>query len=63
MTKVKLVSTDENWFVHGVHGVCYISWVTERDMADAELFPLENIDTWIKLIKDMTGIETQVYDF
>lgn len=54
---VFITNIDGSMYVCGLHGVCYVTWVSAKDKKQALAFPLNNIDTWIKLISDMTGIE------
>lgn len=44
--------TKDGWYVFKIHGVLFVSWVTDKQYA--EDFS-RGIDSWIKLIKDTTG--------
>lgn len=51
---------DGEWYVHKLRGTVYISWVQKKHREHAEIFPADNIEKWVKLLSDMTGLNLEV---
>lgn len=54
---IRIATADGRWFVHRLHGVCYVSWVSAKDKAEAERFPAERSQQWLENLKEMTGMD------
>jgi hypothetical protein len=54
---VRISTADGRWFIHRLHGVCYVSWVEARDKAEAERFPPERSQQWLENMQQMTGMD------
>ena len=52
---IRIATADGRWFVHRLHGVCYVSWVSAKDKEEAELFPAELGQQWLEILQEMTG--------
>jgi len=53
---IRIATADGRWFVHRLHGVCYVSWVFAKDKEEAERFPAERSQEWLENLKEMTGM-------
>ena len=49
------IKTKDGWYLHEVRGVCFVSWVSEKDKANATVFPKDKIDGWLILMSDLSG--------
>jgi hypothetical protein len=38
---IRIATADGRWFVHRLHGVVLVSWVSAKDKESAERFPAE----------------------
>ena len=47
------------WYIAELRGVCYITWVSEKDKAHATIFPVEKIGEWIDVVDDLTGFNNE----
>lgn len=54
---IRIATADGRWFVHRLHGVCYVSWVSAKDKAEAERFPSERSQQWLENLKELTGMD------
>ena len=54
---IRIATADGRWFIHRLHGVCYVSWVSAKDKEEAERFPLERSQQWLENMKEMTGMD------
>lgn len=54
---IRIATADGRWFIHRLHGVCYVSWVSAKDKAEAERFPSERSHQWLENLKEMTGMD------
>ena len=54
---VRIATADGRWFIHRLHGVCYVSWVSAKDKEEAERFPLERSQQWLENMKEITGLD------
>ena len=51
---------EPHWYISKIHGVVYLSWVTKKDREDyACSFPIFNIDKWLELMEDMSGLKLE----
>ena len=58
MSGERFISTpDKKWYVHELRGVCYVSWVQEKDREKAAAFPAERIEGWLEVLRDSTGLD------
>jgi hypothetical protein len=48
-------NADGTMYVHEVRGVCFISWVLEKDKEHAAKFPADRAVEWSRLIADISG--------
>ncbi len=47
------------FYIHELRGVVYLSWVLEKDVAFAFLFPFKKINNWIDVMQDQAGCEVE----
>jgi len=45
----------QGYFVAEIHGVNYVTWVSERHKSHAAVFPEYLLSWWIEIINKMTG--------
>lgn len=61
MSQILLRTKDkEPMYVHGIHGVLYLTWVQEHDRTNALLFPYEKREEWQSLIEDIAKHELEI---
>jgi len=53
------LKTPTGMYVHAIHGTAFITWVAEKNQSNALSFPEEQIDVWIEIILDMTGMKVE----
>lgn len=54
---VFLTNKDGTMFVHELHGVVFVTWVSKEHKEKACPFPADKAYAWVKIITDMTGVE------
>ena len=57
-----LRTKDKQWYVHELRGVCYISWVSAKDKANAAVFPKFEVDDWVEVISSLAGFELEAVE-
>jgi len=58
ITFIRLRTRQEpRFYVHELRGVCYVSFVSERDKAYAACFPTDKTpaDAWRKVVESVSG--------
>lgn len=48
-------TVDTNWYIFEVRGVCFVSWVSSKDKANAAVFPKNNISRWVSVLEEISG--------
>lgn len=49
------IKNKDEWYVYEIRGVCFVTWVSELDKANAANFPKEKISGWLSLVADIAG--------
>jgi hypothetical protein len=49
------IKTEDGWFICELRGVCFLTYVCEKDKANSEVFPPDQIGKWIELMDKMSG--------
>jgi hypothetical protein len=49
------IRNQQGYFVASIHGVVYVTWVSENAKAHAAVFPRELIEWWIEIVGKITG--------
>ena len=52
-----LMTKNGEWYVHGLGGVVYVSWVSQKNRDHALIFPKDKILEWQKIVEDISGFE------
>lgn len=56
------VMNNSGWFVCELRGVCFLTWVKEKDNANAAVFPKAEIHRWVSILSEMAGEELVAID-
>ena len=50
---------DQPWYICGLHGSVFLTWVHESDMDHAADFKPESVDEWVRVLSKATGFELE----
>jgi len=50
-----LRTKDSKWYICELRGVCFVTWVSDKDKGNAASFPEYDVQKWISILSEMTG--------
>lgn len=59
---MKVLKTNNGFYVHALRGVCFVTWVSEEDKKEALLIPDEKAELLQEYIMQAKKLDTEIVE-